>query len=348
MRILILGNNFSAKEFYNFFEKNKDNIVFSTAKNSKNYIEFDNTQDILEFCEANEINLVLITQDEYINQGVQEAISAINVTAFAPSIDAISICSSKSYAKKFMHKNKILTPKFFIAEKPQLALDYYKSAFSAQVIKPDSNSYQECPKICETQKYAQNVINELFANGNKKIIIEDYIEGKNITLHVLSNGYCAKIIGASAKYQNNLALFNPDFLTPALLEKAYQNTILPTITALTSQDEEYIGILSFDFILDRNNDFYLLGIKNFFDDLDVDFYTKDCDIDWANVFDSTIIGDVFQKFDFPINQKNMLTIRQDEKIYFISANTKNNLKRYLKELEFDLDEFNEAEKIWKY
>lgn len=347
MRILILGNNFSAKKFYNFFEKNKSNIVFSTVKNSKNYIEFNNTQDILEFCEANEINLVLITQDEYINQGVQEAISALNITAFAPSIDAIAICSSKSYAKKFMHKNKILTPKFFIAEKPQLALDYFKSASTIQVIKPDSNSYQECPKICETQKYAQNVINELFASGNKKIIIEDYIEGKNITIHVLSNGYSAKIIGASAKYQNNLALFNPDFLTSDLLEKAFQNTILPTINALSSQDEEYIGILSFDFILNKNNDFYLLGLNNFFDDLDVDFYTKECDIDWASVFESTIVGDVFQKFDFSINEKNMLTIRQNEEICFISANTKNNLKKYLKELEFDLNEFSEAEKIWK-
>lgn len=348
MRILILGNNHSAKEFYNFFEKNRENIVFSIIKNSKNYIEFNDVQDIIDFCEANDINLVLITQDEFINQGLQEAISSINITAFSPSIDAIAICSCKSYAKKFLHKNKILTPKFFIAEKPQMALDYFKSTNSPQVIKPDSNSYQECPKICETQKHAQDVINKLFASGNKKIILEDYIEGKNICIHTLSNGYSAKIIGASAKYQNNLALFEPDFLTPDLKEKIFCEAILPTINSLSSQDEEYIGILSFDFILNRNNDFYLLGFNNFFDDIDSVFYAKGFDIDWANVFESTIVGDVFQKFNFRPNENNMLAIRQDEKIHFISASTKNGIKNYLKELDFDLSEFNEAEKIWKF
>jgi hypothetical protein len=44
----------------------------------------------------------------------------------------------------------------------------------------------------------------------------------------------------------------------------------------------------------------------------------------------------------------MLTIRQNEKIYFLSAKTKNNLEKYLEELDFDLSEYYEAKKIWKY
>ena len=348
MRILILGNNYSSEVFFRFFEKNSDNIVFSTIPNFKNYISFNDSQDIIDFCEANDINLVLINDEEYINQGIQEAISSINISAFAPSIDAVAICSSKSYAKKFMHKNKILTPKFFVAEKPQLALDYFKTTFLPQAIKPDSNSYQECLKFCETQKQAQSVINEFFANGNKRIVVEDYIEGKNISIWAITDGYSAKIIGTSAKYQNNVALFEPDFITEELKEKIYQEVIMPTINSLSNQDEEYIGILGFDFILTRENEVYLLGYNSFFDDINADFYTKGFDVDWAKVFDSTIVGDVFQKFEFEPIENNMLTIRQNEKIHFISASTKNNLKKYLKELDFDLDEFNEAEKIWKY
>ena len=105
MRILILGNDNSAKKFFDLFKKNKENIVFSNILTNDNYIDFDDNQDILDFCEANEINLVLIADIELINQGLQEALSSIGTSAFAPSIDAITICSSKSYAKKFMHKN---------------------------------------------------------------------------------------------------------------------------------------------------------------------------------------------------------------------------------------------------
>ena len=46
-------------------KKNKENIVFSTISALDNCIDFNNTQDIIEFCEANDINLVLITEDEY-------------------------------------------------------------------------------------------------------------------------------------------------------------------------------------------------------------------------------------------------------------------------------------------
>jgi len=44
----------------------------------------------------------------------------------------------------------------------------------------------------------------------------------------------------------------------------------------------------------------------------------------------------------------MLTLRQNEKVHFVSAKTKNNLEVYLQELGFDLNEYYEAKKIWKY
>lgn len=348
MRILVLGKNLSAKKFFDLFNKNKENIVFSNISTTKNYIEFISTKDIIDFCEANEINFVLITDIDLINEGLQEAISSLGICAFAPSIDAIAICSSKSYAKKFMYKNKIQTPKFFVAEKPQLALDYFKNATIAQTIKPDSNTYQECPCFCETQTSAQKTINNLFASGNERILLEDYIEGKNISFWVLSNGYSAKIIGTSAKYQNNIALFEPDFITDELKEKIFSEIIMPTISALSSQDEEYIGILGFDIILDYNNNAHLVGYNHFFDEINVDFYTEGFDVNWAEVFDSTLVGDVFQKYKIKSKDEYMLTIRQNEKIHFISAKTKNNLERYLEELDFDLKEYYEAKKIWKY
>lgn len=348
MRILILGNDYSALQFFKLFSKNKENIVFSTMKKLENYIEFENQNDIIEFCEANDINLVLITDIDLINEGIQEAISSINISAFCPSIDAVTICSSKSYAKKFMHKNKIQTPKFFVAEKPQALVDYFKTVKIPQAIKPDNNSYQECLQFCETQASVKKIADNLFASGNKRVLAEDYIEGKNISIWVLSNGYSAQIIGTSAKYQNNIALFEPEFVETELKEKLFNEAIEPTITALSSQDEEYIGILGFDFILDFENNAHLVGYNHFFDDINVDFFVKGFNVDWAEIFDSTLVGDVFQKFEIQPKNEYMLTIRENEKIHFISAKTKNNLEKYLKELDFDLSEYQEAKKIWKY
>ena len=106
--------------------------------------------------------------------------------------------------------------------------------------------------------------------------------------------------------------------------------------------------MGFDFILNKNNEIYLIGFNHFFDEINVEFFTKGFDIDWAQIFDSTLIGDVFQKFEFKPKDEHMLTIKQNEKIHFISAKTKNNLEKYLQELDFDLKEYYEAKKIWKY
>ena len=348
MRILILGNSYSAKSFFELFKKNPDNIVFSNMKNLENYVEFINIQDIEEFSQANEINLVLILDEDLINMGLQEELSAMNITAFSPSIEAVSIVVSKSSAKKFMHRNKILTPKFIVADKPQIALDYLRNMQAPLAIKPDNHSYIECSQFVETYNQGQKIINKLFETGNKKIVIEDYIEGKNISVWTISDGYSAKIIGTSVKYQNNVALFEPDFIDEELKDNILKSAILPTITSLSAQGEEYVGILGFDFILTRENKFYLLGYNGFFDDIDVDFFTKGFDIDWANVFDSCIVGDVLSKYDFKVKDEYMMTLRQGNEINFISAATKSNLKRYVKELELDDKELKEAEKIWKY
>lgn len=348
MRILILGTNYSAKAFYNLFKKDENNIVFSTISNTDFYVDLKEIQDIVEFCEANDINLVLIIDEEFINSGLQEILSSKNISAFSPSIEAIGICTSKTTAKKFMYKNKIKTPKFLIAEKPQIALEYFKQAATPQVIKPDNHSYQECSLACETLSSAQKIINNFFNSGNKKILIEDYIEGKNISIWVLSDGYSAKIIGKSAKYHNDIAYFDPEFIDENLENKIYNEIIMPTIQGLSSQDEEYIGILGFDIIQSYDNECYLLSYNSFFDDINVDFYIKGYDINWAEVFDSVIIGDVFLKYQFKPKNEYMITIRQDEEIKFLSAKTKTNLKRYLKELEFDLEELKEAQKKWKY
>ncbi len=348
MRILILGNSYSAKSFFELFKQNSDNIVFSNMRELDNYIEFVNFSDIKDFCLANEINLVLILDEEMINKGLQEQLSAFNISAFSPSIEAVGITVSKAAAKKFMHKNKILTPRFIIIDKPQLGFDYLKNMQIPQAIKPDNHSFRECTQFAETFTQGQKIISNFFESGNKKVIIEDYIEGKNIGVWVLSDGYSAKIIGTSAKYQNNVAFFEPDFVGEELKENILKQAILPTINALSTQGEEYIGILGFDFILTNENKFYLLGYNSFFDDINVDFYIYGYELDWAKIFDSCIVGDVFLKYNFVPKNEYMLTLRQDDKINFLSAKTKSNLEKYLYELELDCTDYKEAKKIWRY
>jgi len=347
MRILILGNNYSSKCFFKFFEKDKDNIIFSTIFDY-NYINFLDDNDIIDFCEANEINFILITDEKYINDELIDKLNEFNISIFSPSEYAVNIINSKAYAKKFMHKFKIPTSAFQIFEKPQNAYDFISTVNFPIAIKPDNHNFRECTQFAETYNNAKKIISNLFSTDNKKIIIENYIEGKNISVWTLSNGYSAEILGISSKYQNNIAYFEPEFVNEDIKNEIYETIITPAINGLSYQDEEYIGILGFDIILNKENKPILIGFNNFFDDINVNFFTKGFNIDWLNVFEATLIGDVFTKFEFkPINEY-MLTIRQNENINLINTKTKSNIELYLKELDFDLKEYQEAQKIWSY
>ena len=150
MIILILGNNYRAKSFYNLFSKDKNNIVFSTIHNYSNCVDLNSNKDIIDFCEANEVNFVLITNPKYLISSLQEELSRLDISVFSPSCDSLGIFSSKIKAKRFMYKNKIKTPKFQVIDKPQSAIEYIKTRNTPQAIKPDEHTYQECSKFCET------------------------------------------------------------------------------------------------------------------------------------------------------------------------------------------------------
>ena len=79
MRILILGNNYSAESFYETLSKNEDDIVFSTCSNIKNNVEYDSEDDLVDFCEANDINFVLTTDENYMTVSLQEKLNFANI-----------------------------------------------------------------------------------------------------------------------------------------------------------------------------------------------------------------------------------------------------------------------------
>ncbi len=347
MRILILGTNYCAKRFFDVFSKNKENDVFSMFSFTKNYIDFKENEDIVDFCTANDINLVLATQENFITSYLTEELSENNITVFAPTLEALEISSSKAFSKRFMYKNQILTPKFFVAEKPVAALDFIKTSDFPIAIKPDNHSFQEGTLFCQTKKEAIQTIEKFFDTGNKKIIIEDYIEGKNISVWTLCDGYRAKITGINTKYQNDIAFSKENLIKEGLKTKIEQQIITPTIEALVADNREYVGILGFDIIIDKNSTPILVGYNSFFDDISVDFFVENAKADFEDIFISTVVGNVFMKEILPENTDFMLTYRKDEKINFIKAKTKSNLLKILNETNIDIKELDEARKIWK-
>lgn len=359
MRILVIGNAKSSEILVNFLSSDKKLLVFATKENTKGNptnINPDNIEELKEFALANEINLTIVADPAFFHLDYLSVFNENNLAILIPDIETLKITTSKCFGKKFMYRNKILTPKFSFFERPNLAVDYVKNVQFPIVIKPDSHCATESAYIAETFGSARRQIEKLFQTDNKKVLIEDYIYGKEITFYILTDGFNAILLDFIKTYENKLAV--KGFYDKTLEAKIYQEIIQPTISNLAEAGNEYIGILGFDIIITPENKAYLIEYNSFFKDLDTELMLRGTDENWAEIFMDAIVGTLQDKFVSPFEIKkndyhgSFISPEPSkeygcEEIITESARTYGNLKTKLLEEGLNPSDLKDAEDLWK-
>lgn len=347
MRILLIGENQAAAAFYEYFKKDDTNIVFN-SKDIENLKE--DAGEIKDFALANEIDLVVLFDEALILSDIVSELTESGLSVLAPFGEVVKIFSSKSWAKKFIYRNKILTPKFQIFEKAQTAIDYIRQNRLPVAIKPDCHSAIST-RLTETFGAAKAAVEEFFATGAKKVIVEEYIWGKEFSVYALLDGFNPVVLADVKTYQNSIAELDADFLTLELKSKIYNDIIIPITSTLVREYGEYTGILGFDFILAKDK-IYLLECNPMFKDLDAKMIVEGTKENWGEVFNSAFEGTMVEKFPCPkLKDKFAFSyqgyVEGKKAVYTAFGRTLNEAKTMLfEECECE-KEFLEAQKVWK-
>lgn len=354
MRILTIGNSKNIEILTNFLSENKDFLVFTTSEHTDaNFVDIrpENIEELKDFALANEINLTIAAGDSLPDIDYLKEFGESGLTVLSPDKEALKIASSKSFGKKFIYKNKIKTPKFAFFEKSNLAIEYVKTAEFPLVIKPDGHSETETAYIAETFSAAKKQIERLFQRGNSKVLIEEYIYGKEVSIYALSDGFNPIIAGITANFQNEISFLNPSFIDKVTEEKIYNEIIFPTISALAREENEYTGVLGFDIIITPKKEVYLIEYNSFFKDIDTEIILKGTDENWAKLFMDTIVGTLQDNFETPFsiqkNEEYFGAFRLQNDIISDSARTLGSLKNKLLAEGLSEELLLEAEKMWR-
>jgi len=309
MRILVIGNDKSSEILTNYLAQNKDNLIFCTKEETDgNFINTapEDIEGLKEFALANEINLTIVSDVSLFEIDYLTLFNENGLTIFAPDKDAQKIAASKSAGKKFMYKNKIKTPRFAFFEKSNLALEHIKNAKFPVVIKPDTHSPLQAPFIAETYAAAKNKIDELFLCDNKKVLIEEYTDGAEVSFYVLSDGFNPVVIDFVKTYREELFIKGAS-LDKNLQEKIYNEIIFPTISSLAEDGNEYTGVLGFDIIITPEGEPNLIEYNSFFKDYDIEIMLEGTDVFWPGLLTDAIVGTLHDKFEGPFS------IQKDDK-----------------------------------
>ena len=145
-----------------------------------------NKKDILNFCKDKKIELVVIGPEEYLANGLSDFLIKNKVNTFGPNKKAAMLESSKSFAKKFLIKHKIPTPGYKHFTSLLEAKKNFKKSKFPLVIKADGLAAGKGVIICQNLSEGLTTLEEIlrekkFGDAGKKIIIEEFIEGYEIS-----------------------------------------------------------------------------------------------------------------------------------------------------------------------
>ena len=170
-------------------------------------------------------------------------------------------CFDKSFTKTIAKDNSILTPNFIIIDKKNFNNKDYN--FNKSVIKPNKQGSSIGFSIIDDQKNIESALDSALEHDSHALI-EEYIEGREITVSILDNDALPVIeiqpnhgvYDYRAKYTKGAS----NYICPADIDQSISNDI-KSIALKIHQLLNCKVYSSVDFRLDENNDSWLLEIN---------------------------------------------------------------------------------------
>ena len=287
-KILIVGH--SAKEHalaLKFAEyDNIEKIYVAPGNNAiKDIAEIvdireESTSELLKFVIENNIDLTIASSSIAIKNDIADIFQANGQLIFAPSAESSKFTLNNAFCKKFLYKQHIPTPRFGVFEKLQPAIDHLTSAAYPVVIKSEEEINGHDRQACSTLNIARTFVEDLFARGENKVIIEEYVYGHEFTLYAITDGYQALPLGVAANYKfmseggggfltDGVGAYAPDYkISSELIDNIMSNVVQNILRALQRQELAYLGIIGVNGVLKNDGKYTILEFKPFFQDHD--------------------------------------------------------------------------------
>ncbi len=223
------------------------------------------------FCIENEINMVVVGPEDPLVNGVYDFYkqddTLKNIIVVGPSKEAAQLEGSKAFSKKFMQRNKIPTAGYeeFSNENFESGKKYIAQHTLPIVLKADGLAAGKGVVICNDynealQVFEEMIINKQFGEASSKVVIEEFLNGIEVSVFVLTDGKDYQIIGHAKDYKRigegdtgpntgGMGCVTPvPFMDDVFMQKVETKIIKPTIHGLQKENLIYNGFVFFGLI----------------------------------------------------------------------------------------------------
>ena len=214
---------------------------------------------VVDFCLKHSIELIVIGPEGPLVDGLADNLRTMGFSVFGPNKVPAQLEGSKSFTKALCAKHDIPTARHAYAS-DKLAAEAALEDFGLPVvIKADGIAAGKGVIVAATAEEAQAALDTMFEGGfgaaGSSIVIEDFLEGEEVSFFVLTDGETIVPFGSAQDHKRvgdgdtgpntgGMGAYSPaSVLTPALEQRVMDEIIRPTLEALTTQGTPYSGIL---------------------------------------------------------------------------------------------------------
>jgi len=210
---------------------------------------------IVAFAKQQSIDFVVIGPEAPLVAGLWDHLEANGIRALGPSAQGAQLEGSKGFVKELCRAHHIPTAAFARFDDREAALAYASAQPHPLVIKADGLAQGKGVVVAQSPAESRDAIGELCANYGAGVVIEEFLEGEEASLFVLSDGaHVLPLAGAEdhkRAYDGDRgpntggmgALSPSPLLTPQTVERTLSRIVRPTIAAMAAQGTPYMGVL---------------------------------------------------------------------------------------------------------
>ncbi len=154
-------------------------------------VDAEDVNAIVAAARSNAVDLVVVGPEAPLVAGAVDALEEAGIPAFGPSAKAARLEGSKAFAKQLMAEAGVPTASHTILRSREEALEHLSCAPYPAVLKADGLAAGKGVIICESESEARDAVEVFFTElrfGETEVVLEEFLEGEEISLLALCDG----------------------------------------------------------------------------------------------------------------------------------------------------------------
>jgi phosphoribosylamine---glycine ligase len=214
---------------------------------------------LLAFAQEKQADLTVVGPDNPLAMGIVDLFQSSGLRIWGPNQKAAQFESSKVFSQQFMEKYGIPTAAAGTFDDVARA-KRFAASLGQCVVKADGLALGKGVLICTSRAEAEQAVDEImvgkaFGAAGARVVIQEFLEGMEISLHALCDGKTAKLFPTSQDHKRALdgdaglntggmGTYSPTpFLTEAQLADIGRKILEPFLRGCAAEGIDYRGIL---------------------------------------------------------------------------------------------------------